>query len=154
MNAALVRRTLRQLEAEGVIEQISRDQDVVVGLQSSAAKHIRTANAGVTLDDYEGAFQLAYDTCRKVCTALVLAAGYRPVDDQRHHVAAFEAAAALAQNFGRRPLVEDAANLRFVRHGAEYRGEDVDREDAEDAISIAADLVREFDGPIKKLLTL
>lgn len=44
-------------------------------------------------------------------------------------------------NFGARLQVAAAADLRFVRHGAEYRAESVSIDDARDSIDIGQDLL-------------
>ncbi len=103
--------------------------------------------------DPEGAFQLAYDACRKLCLALLLAAGLRPKGDERgSHAVTFEGAAALAESFGQRRIVDDASNLRFVRHGTEYRAEQVSTQDAQEAVDIGGELADAFATPITKLL--
>jgi hypothetical protein len=128
------------------------DPDVVAHLQHQARNHLRTARAGVDLGDGEGAFQLAYDACRKLCLALLLAAGFRPKNDKGHHVVTFEGAATLAANFGARRHVDDAGDLRYARNSAEYRAETIAVEDANDAILIGTDLMDAFTEPIRKLL--
>jgi len=61
--------------------------------------------------DLEGAFQIAYDGCRKVALALVLAYGVRAKGEGGHHGATFNAAAAaLASNNGARFLRSAAKN--------------------------------------------
>lgn len=123
----------------------------MANLQRQAANHLRTADAGLTVDDPEGALQVAYDACRKMCLALVLAAGFRVKEDRTgHHAATFEAAAALASNFGERKLADEASDLRYVRNNTEYQAEAVD---AKDAISIGKDVVTVFADPIHKLVT-
>lgn len=109
-------------------------------LLRQAANHLRTATAGIAADDLEGAFQLAYDACRKTCLALVLARGVRP-RGEAGHLLTFKAAAVIAHAFGAKRLVLDAGNLRFVRHGTEYRAESVGTEDVEDAIALGQELI-------------
>lgn len=152
MNAA-ARVTLKQLLQEGSIEAVPVDATVVGHLGTQASNHLRTAQAGADSGDNEGAFQLAYDACRKQCMALILAAGFRPRNEKGHHAVTFEAAAALATNFGKRKLVNEAGDLRYVRNNAEYRAEVVDRKDVDDAIAIGLDLVEAFTDPIEKLLS-
>lgn len=137
---------------EGAVEQVPVDISVVGRLQQQAGNHLRTARAGAADDDPEGAFQLAYDASRKLCMALLLAAGYRPKGDKRHHAVTFEGAASLASSFGERRMVDEASNLRFVRNNAEYRAEEVDLDDAHDAIVIGEALVVRFVEPIRTLL--
>ena len=59
---------------------------------------------------------------------------------------------ALAANFGQRNLVNDAADLRFVRNHAEYRAEAVTLDDASDALAIGEELVKALADPIASLL--
>jgi uncharacterized protein (UPF0332 family) len=150
VNAARI--SVTRLLSEGSLQQVPVDSDVVENLQRQARKHLLTAQAGLDVDDPEGAFQLAYDACRKLCLALLLAAGFRPKEDKGHHAVTFEGAAALAANFGRRKVVDEASDLRYVRNNTEYRAEMVDTDDAKDAIEIGSDLVAAFAGPISKLL--
>jgi hypothetical protein len=75
VNAAAARATLASLLAGGSLERVPVDDDVVGNLLRQAGNHLRTARAGVEADDPEGAFQLAYDACRKTCLALVMATG-------------------------------------------------------------------------------
>lgn len=132
--------TLASLLSEKSLERVPVSPDVCRHLLDQSGNHLRTAVAGADGGDPEGAFQLAYDACRKTCLALVLATGLRPKGDAAHAVT-FEAAAAIADNFGARLQVAAAADLRFVRHGAEYRAESVSIDDARDAIDIGQDLL-------------
>jgi len=150
MNAA-ARVSLTRLLAEGGLERIPVDAQVCTELLRQAANHLRTATAGTAGGDHEGAFQLAYDASRKTCLALVMATGLRPKGDAPHAVT-FEAAAAIADNFGGRHLVEDASNLRFVRHGSEYRAEIVSADDAEDAIAIGTELLAALTPRVEQIL--
>lgn len=56
-------------------------------------------------------------------------------------------------NFGGGRLVRDAANLRFVRHGAEYRAETVSLDDAQDAIDLGAQLLDLLEPKVEQILT-
>lgn len=132
--------TLASLLSEKSLERLPASPDVCRHLLDQSGNHLRTAAAGADGGDPEGAFQLAYDACRKTCLALVLATGLRPKGNAAHAVT-FEAAAAIADNFGARLQVVAAADLRFVRHGAEYRAESVSIDDARDAIDIGQDLL-------------
>ena len=69
-----------------------------------------------------------------------LATGVRP-RSAAAHVVTFEAAAAIASRFKQRRVVDEAGQLRFVRHGAEYRAEVVSDCDAGDAIHIGDELL-------------
>jgi hypothetical protein len=149
VNAA-ARVTLADLLAEDSLERVPIDSDVVANLLRQAANHLRTSKAGAP-DDPEGAFQLAYDSCRKTCLALVLATGLRPKGDG-HHATTFDAAGEIAKNFGGRSVVIDAANLRYVRHGAEYRAEAVTPDDVDDAIAIGEELLDQLVPSIEKIL--
>ncbi|ADB29248.1 hypothetical protein Kfla_0119 [Kribbella flavida DSM 17836] len=151
MNAAAARASLATLIGEDSLERMPVDRDVVGNLLRQAGNHLRTAGAGLEADDPEGAFQLAYDACRKACLALVMATGLRP-KGQSAHVITFEAAAAVAATFGAQRVVIEAADLRFVRHGAEYRAEAVGQADVRDAISIGAELVEALTVAVDKIL--
>lgn len=144
--------SLAGLLAEGSIERVSVDPHVATNLLRQARNHLRTADAGASGGDHEGAFQLAYDACRKTCLALVLATGLRPKGAAAHAVT-FEAAAVIAANFGARQVVADASNLRFVRHGAEYRAETVSAEDVHDAISIGGELLEDLAPRVEQILS-
>jgi len=149
VNAARV--TIASLLNEGAIERVPVDQEVVTNLLRQAGNHLRTAAAGVDADDPEGAFQLAYDACRKSSLAVVMATGLRP-KGQSAHLITFEAAAVIASNFGARQIVTDAAQLRYVRHGAEYRAETVSVADVDDAIAIGDELIKTLNPAIEQIL--
>lgn len=148
MNPA--RATLRDLVGDGLLERVPVDENVVANLVRQAGNHLRSARRDAS-DDPEGAFQLAYDACRKICLALVLAAGLRPKGDG-HHATTFDAASELAAHFGARQQVRDAAQLRYVRNGAEYRAEAVSSADVEDAIEIGSDLLSDVAPNIDKIV--
>jgi hypothetical protein len=152
VNAAAARATLASLLAGGSLERVPVDDDVVGNLLRQAANHLRTARAGVEAGDPEGAFQLAYDACRKTCLALVMASGLRP-KGQAAHVITFEAAGAIAVGVGARQVVLEAADLRFVRHGAEYRAEAVSAADVIDAIAIGDQLLKTLTPAVDKILS-
>lgn len=153
--SAAARLSLSALLREGALEEVPVDADVVLHLQKQAGNHLRTAQAGVDGHDHEGAFQLAYDACRKLCVALLLAAGYRPKEATRgHHRSTFEGAAALALSFGGRSIVDEASDLRYVRNNAQYRAETIAATDAADAIAIGHELVAAFAEPIGRLLEM
>ncbi len=71
---------------------------------------------------------------------------------QGHHAVTFEAAAALAETFGKRKLVNEASDLRYVRNNAEYRAEEVGAADVTDAIAIGDDLTTDLQQPIESLV--
>ena len=149
MSAARV--SLSDLLAAEAIERVPVDSKVARNLLRQAGNHLTTASAGTSAGDHEGAFQLAYDACRKACLALVLATGMR-TKGSATHVVTFQAASAIAANFGAGQIVHDAANLRFVRHGAEYRAESVSPEDAQDAIAIGHELLGQLIAGIERVL--
>lgn len=143
--------SLADLLAERSLERVSVDTSTCTHLLTQARNHLRTATAGVQTADPEGAFQLAYDACRKTCLALLLSMGLRPRGDASHAVT-FEAAATVADNFAGRRLVRDAANLRYVRHGVEYRAETVSLDDAQDAIGLGAELLALLEPKVEQIL--
>jgi len=142
---------LDRLLAEGSLERVPVDATVCQHLLTQAGNHLRTAAGGAEGGDPEGAFQLAYDACRKTCLALALAAGLRLRGD-RAHAATFEAAATIAERFRARSVIDDAADLRFVRHGAEYRAETVSPADALDAIAIGHELLNSITPGVRQIL--
>jgi hypothetical protein len=150
VNAA-AQATIASLISAGEVERVPVDQDVVTNLLRQAGNHLRTAAAGAEADDPEGAFQLAYDACRKTCLALVMATGLRP-KGQSAHVATFEAAGVIASSFGGRQVVTDASQLRYVRHGAEYRAETVSAADVADALQIGDELIKALEPAIDRIL--
>jgi hypothetical protein len=152
VNATAARATLASLLAGGSLERVPVDDDVVGNLLRQAGNHLRTARVGVEADDPEGAFQLAYDACRKTCLALVMATGLRP-KGQAAHVITFEAAGAIAVDVGARQVVIEAADLRFVRHGAEYRAEAVTAADVTDAIAIGNQLIKVLTPAVDKIMS-
>jgi hypothetical protein len=152
VNAAAARASIATLLRGGSLERVPVDEVVVGNLLRQAANHLRTASAGVEADDPEGAFQLAYDACRKTCLALVMASGLRPKGFAAH-VITFEAAAAVVADVAARRVVTEGADLRFVRHGAEYRAEAVGVADAHDAIAIGDELITVLTPVIDKILS-
>jgi hypothetical protein len=148
----MARVTLQQLLDERAVEPVTRDEDACRTLVEQSIRHLRTAGAGVTLEDSEGGLVLAYDACRKTCLALILAIGLRPRDEQGSHAVTFEAAAAISANFGAEDIVGDAGRLRYLRNGVEYRAGVVHRSEAEDAVELAEELLRALRPQIEKLL--
>lgn len=130
---------LADLLTEGSIERVERDTVNGFAFLEQAERHIGTARAAVELEDYEGALSMAYSACRKCCLALLHVVGFRPTGDATH-ATTFIAAAAIADNFGARHLVDDAHDLRLARHNTEYRATAADPADARDAIEIALEL--------------
>jgi len=145
------RRTLTDLKTAGSLESVPADPEVVANLLHQARNHLSTAAAALTTDT-EGAFVLAYDACRKICAALLFALQLRPTGEGSH-VTTFQAAAAAAHNFGGRQVVEDAADLRRIRHGSEYRGNIIDTADATDAVDLGRDLLQVLEPAIQRILT-
>jgi hypothetical protein len=143
--------SLAALVRDGSLERVPVDAEVCRNLVRQAVNHLRTAQAGLDSGDVEGGYQLAYDACRKVCLALVLALGLRPVG-KGHHVATFEAAAAAAESFQGRAIVDDAADLRHVRHGAEYLAEAIALADAQDSVDVGRELVETIGPQIERVL--
>lgn len=128
---------LSKLVLDGHLELVPVDAATCRELVHQARNHALTAVAGRGIGDLEGAFQIAYDGCRKVCLALALAYGVRAKGDTGHHAATFNAAAAaLASNVAARDLVDDATDLRFIRAGSEYRAEKITAAAVNDAIDI------------------
>jgi hypothetical protein len=107
---------LSKLVTGGHLEQVPVDSATCRELVHQASNHALTTVAAREIGDFEGAFQIAYDGCRKVCLALALAYGVRAKGDTGHHAATFNAAAAaLANNVAARDLVDEATDLRFIR---------------------------------------
>jgi hypothetical protein len=149
MNPA-ARVALATLLSEGSLERVPVDADVCRNLMRQAGNHLVTAAGGVE-GDPEGAFALSYDACRKACLALVMAMGLRSKGESEHRIT-FEAAAAISESFGCRAVVNDAADLRHVRHGAEYRAETISLSDARDAIDIGRELVEALVPNVERIL--
>jgi hypothetical protein len=142
---------LAELVRSGSVERVPVDEDVCRNLVRQAVNHLRTAQSAVDAGDVEGGYQLAYDACRKVSLALVLALGLRPVG-KGHHAVTFEAAAVAAEAFGGRPVVDDAADLRHIRHGAQYLAESIAADDAQDSIDVGLELVESLAPQIDRIL--
>lgn len=133
---------LSKLVTAGHLEQVPVDSATCRELVHQARNHALTAVAARDLGDLEGAFQIAYDGCRKVCLGLALAYGVRAKGEGGHHAATFNAAAAtLSSNIAARDLVDDATDLRFVRAGSEYRAEKITEAAVGDAIDILGGLL-------------
>jgi len=142
---------LSKLVMDGHLEQVPVDSATCRELVHQARNHALTAVAAREIGDFEGAFQIAYDGCRKVCLALALAYGVRAKGDTGHHATTFNAAAAtlsgnaaaatLSGNAAARDLVDDATDLRFVRAGSEYRAEKITLAAVNDAIDILGGLL-------------
>jgi hypothetical protein len=128
------------------VEAVPRDPAVCRELVRQAHAH-RSSAAAIGEMDGEGAFQLAYDGCRKIALAVVLAGGARP-RSAAHHEVTFDAAAALvaahrsgADRTALRRSLDDATDLRRVRGGAEYRGETVHASTLAEAMEILDELL-------------
>jgi len=133
---------LSKLVTGGHFEQVPVDSATCRELVHQARNHALTAVAAREIGDLEGAFQIAYDGCRKVALALGLAYGVRAKGDTGHHAATFNAAAAaLSSNIVARDLVDEATDLRFVRAGSEYRAEKITVAVVGDAIDILGGLL-------------
>jgi len=145
------RRSLTALLNASDLERVPVDGKTCQRLLDQAHRHVLTASSGLGHDDAEGAFQIAYDACRKVCLALVLSSGLRPRGESEHRTT-FEAAAAIAESVGGRSVVDDAADLRLVRNNTEYRGVEVTRDEAKDAIDIAGELLVALTAAIASIL--
>ena len=145
------RRSLNDLLNGLDLERVPVDGQTCQRLLDQARKHVLTASAGLDHHDAEGAFQIAYDACRKVCLALVLSMGLRPRGESEHRTT-FEAAAAIADSVGGRTAVDDAADLRMVRNNTECRGVEVSQAEARDAIDIAGELLVGLAVPITAIL--
>jgi hypothetical protein len=139
------------------VERVPRDPEVCRELVRQAHAHRASAGA-ITPVDAEGAFQLAYDGCRKIALALVLASGVRP-RGTAHHEITFDAAAALVDRHRTGPRardlrrsLDDATDLRRVRGGAEYRGEQVDGATVDEAVVILDELLAHLPDLVETLL--
>ncbi len=153
MNAA-ARVTLKSLQDEGSVDSITPDPTTIAELQRQAGNHLQTARLALQGGDIEGAFQLAYDGCRKLCDALVQATGFRAKsgDGFGHHQVVFLAATAIAESFDEHDIVREAGGLRNVRHASQYKGEKLPTEDAEDGIAILSDLIDALTDPIDRIV--
>jgi hypothetical protein len=58
----------------------------------------------------------------------------------------------IASSFGGRQVVTDASQLRYVRHGAEYRAETVSAADVADALQIGDELIKALEPAIDRIL--
>jgi|GEM_PF-2001300 len=133
---------LSKLVTGGHLEQVPVDSATCRELVHQASNHALTAVAARDLGDFEGAFQIAYDGCRKVCLALALSYGVRAKGATGHHAATFNAAAAtLSSNIVARDLVDEATDLRFIRAGSEYRAEKITVAAVNDSIDILGGLL-------------
>lgn len=133
------------------------DAQTCRALVQQSGAHLRSAQM-LREVDAEGAFQLAYDGCRKVALAVVSAVGTRP-RGPAHHAVTFDAAAAVVVRDGGaraaalKRALDDATDLRRVRGAAEYRGESVAAADVTDAIDVLTELLDGLPGLVESRLT-
>ncbi len=139
------------------LERVPRDPDVCQELVRQSRAH-RASAAAIAEVDPEGAFQLAYDGCRKIALGVVLAGGTRPRSAAQHEVT-FDAAAALvavhrsgATLHALRPALDDATDLRRVRGGSEHRGERVPPATVDEAVAILDELLSGLPDMVDDLL--
>lgn len=137
------------------VEPVPVDPTACRDLLRQAGSHLVSART-IAADDPEGAFVLGYDGCRKAALATMLAVGTRPRGDA-HHETTFNAAAAIAAKHldDHDPVcraLDDATDLRRVRHATQYCGETVAAEAATDAIDILAALLGDLSDLVDRLL--
>lgn len=133
-----------RLVMSGDLQQVPIDPDACREMVAQARRHADTVRYARGAGDLEGAFQLAYDACRKIAHGYVLAWGVRPSGDA-HHASTFDAAAALLRNDPRTrglvAIVDDATDLRYARAGAQYAAEKLTATDVDDALETLAALL-------------
>jgi len=106
-----------RLIAEGRLNGIARDGQLIDQLREQAQLHIVSAELLLRSEDPIAAFQIAYDAVRKLCAALIAYHGLRATSRGGHH-ALFECVAELSEEL--RKYLADLDDLRRQRNSYEY----------------------------------
>lgn len=132
--------TIEQLLRDGELERVAANAPFAAQSLDVCEVHIRAAQTILDTDSV-GALALAYDAARKALAALLLAQGLRPTRSGGH-IAVTRAITAQLDPPSRVGRRVDA--VRRTRNANEYPTAGVpsaSREDAVDAIAVAADAV-------------
>jgi HEPN domain-containing protein len=105
----------RLLDADE-LQQVPIDAAVTTRLLADSERHLRTARAASDDGDLSGAYQLAYDACRKAMTAVLAEQGLRPTS-RGGHVAVQDT---IRAQFGTVDAFRAFGRLRRNRNQFEY----------------------------------
>ena len=122
---------IQALLAGGRLERIGKMKALQAFLLKDARQHLYSAVLLQKSDDVNGAFQLAYDSTRKSCTALLAHHGLR-VTSRGGHFALINCARELSLSIGQ--LYSEINDLRQLRNAIEYPI-DADRSPSSDRLS-------------------
>ena len=122
---------IQALLASGRLERIGKMKALQAFLLKDARQHLYSAVLLQKSDDVNGAFQLAYDSTRKSCAALLAHHGLR-VTSRGGHFALINCARELSLSIGE--LYSEINDLRQLRNAIEYPL-DVDRSPSSDRLS-------------------
>lgn len=131
------RETVEQLLAADELESVRQSDRLADRLMADAVTHLESAQAIRDVDP-TGAYQLAYDSARKACSALLAIQGLRATT-RGGHVAVQDA---VREQFG--PVFAPFARMRRRRHDSEYPDIDtptISHADASDGIAKATEIV-------------
>jgi len=122
---------IQALLASGRLERIGKMKALQAFLLKDARQHLYSAVLLQKSDDVNGAFQLAYDSTRKSCAALLAHHGLR-VTSRGGHFALINCARELSLSIGE--LYSEINDLRQLRNAIEYPI-DADRSPSNDRLS-------------------
>ena len=122
---------IQALLASGRLERIGIMKTLQAFLLKDARQHLYSAVLLQKSDDVNGAFQLAYDSTRKSCAALLAHHGLR-VTSRGGHFALINCARELSLSIGQ--LYSEINDLRQLRNAIEYPI-DADRSPSSDRLS-------------------
>jgi len=122
---------IQALLASGRLERIGKMKTLQAFLLKDARQHLYSAVLLQKSDDVNGAFQLAYDSTRKSCAALLAHHGLR-VTSRGGHFALINCARELSLSIGQ--LYSEINDLRQLRNAIEYPL-DADRSPSSDRLS-------------------
>jgi hypothetical protein len=119
------------------IEEILTSPETIQILLDDATLHIASAQTLLVSADLRGAFQIAYDSMRKSCVAIMNHFGYRATN-RGGHFAVFVCAGKLLDSIGEE--LDGLQETRRVRNAMEYPGDTrlfLNSDDVTDVIDLA-----------------
>ena len=119
------------------IEEISTSRETIQVLLDDATRHIASSQTLDVSADMHGAFQLAYDSTRKSCAALLNYYGYRATN-RGGHFAVFDCAGKLIDSIS--DELDGLQETRRLRNAMEYPGDTrlfLNGDDVSEAIDLA-----------------
>jgi hypothetical protein len=131
---------IRQLLAEGAIEQVEPDPETAAEELAVARSHLTSAEL-ISDQDPSGAFALGYDAMRKAISAHMRARGYRVTKGPGHHFRTGRYALAALDGLGAQEHVEAFDDLRRLRNQSEYDALSVESDEVAESLAHAHALV-------------